>query len=212
MFNILTIPGKEGCWDPDEFFKFGAVEIEQVLTRLDDLGIWPTNQRRALDFGCGVGRLTQALSDHFAWAVGVDASKEMVERARVFANDRGCHKVGFRVNNRPDLKVFVGGQRDGFDFVYSVITLQHMPQELQRSYISDFVRVLRQGGLAVFQIPEGAADYIHVKPWLSMYPADRATVEGWVSDAGGIVRDVELSEHGGSGWSGWRYTVSKAKA
>ena len=42
----------------------------------------PGARDRALDFGCGVGRLTRALGDRFDAVVGVDISAGMVEQAR----------------------------------------------------------------------------------------------------------------------------------
>jgi SAM-dependent methyltransferase len=209
MFFILTDPDKkDGGWDQDEFFEKGQLEIDAVLDRLGELGV-KFNRTRALDFGCGVGRLTQALAAHFRWTVGVDASGEMVKLAKGFASERGCNKVGFRANVKPNLALFQGGTRDGFDFIYSVITLQHMPQDLQYGYVTEFVRVLRRGGVAVFQIPEGQSDFVHSSAWLSMFPTARETVEGWVSETGGKLLDVEVSEHGGEGWTGWRYVVTK---
>ena len=41
-----------------------------------------------------------------------------------------------------------------FDLVYTGIVLQHVPSTtIIRSYISEFVRTLRKGGLLVFQLP-----------------------------------------------------------
>jgi hypothetical protein len=39
-----------------------------------------------------------------------------------------------------------------FDFIYSDIALQHIPPDQSRAYIAEFLRVLRPGGLAVFQL------------------------------------------------------------
>ena len=51
---------KDNKWDVDEFFASGREEIAQALSHLSDLGV-KINKGRAMDFGCGVGRLTQAL-------------------------------------------------------------------------------------------------------------------------------------------------------
>ncbi len=42
-----------------------------------------------------------------------------------------------------------------FDFVYSNISLQHSPPEASYKYIAEFFRILRPGGVALFQIPSG---------------------------------------------------------
>src|SRR5207253_2739240 len=50
-----------------------------------------------------------------------------------------------------DLSCFADGE---FDLVVSDIVLQHMPStNLIKSYISEFLRVLHPGGLAIFQLP-----------------------------------------------------------
>jgi SAM-dependent methyltransferase len=53
-------------------------------------------------------------------------------------------------NERPDLACFADGT---FDFVYSVITLQHVAPEYSRRYIAEFLRVLAPGGVTLFQVP-----------------------------------------------------------
>src|SRR5262245_28206292 len=80
---VLTAPAaRHGGWRPDRFFETGKAEIETLIDSTPALNGVP--RRRALDFGCGVGRLTQALCDHFVECVGVDISAEMLRLAEVF--------------------------------------------------------------------------------------------------------------------------------
>ncbi len=51
---------KNNKWDTDEFFATGRDEIADAMRHLASLGI-EVNKGRAMDFVCGVGRLTQAL-------------------------------------------------------------------------------------------------------------------------------------------------------
>ena len=149
MWAVLTAPDQRGGgWDADAFFATGAAEIEQVLSGVNDLDP-PLEYGRALDFGCGVGRLTRALAGRFDTAVGVDISEGMVETARKLNADvAGCE---FRVNASADLRQF--GDRE-FDFVYSSLVLQHLPdRELVQSYVAEFLRVVAPGGLVVFGLP-----------------------------------------------------------
>lgn len=146
LWAILAAPeGRGGKWDLEKFFASGESEIAEVLAVAGDLGL-PQQYARALDFGCGVGRLTRALAGRFQEGVGVDISEEMVRLARELNEGWNCR---FEVNVRSDLGVL---ESDSFDFVYSSLVLQHMPRkELIRSYIEEFIRVLRPGGVAVFQ-------------------------------------------------------------
>jgi hypothetical protein len=72
LWAIITWQDKKGNkWDPAAFFASGRQEIADVMQYLASLHLDGPRQR-ALDFGCGVGRLTRALADHFAKATGVD--------------------------------------------------------------------------------------------------------------------------------------------
>jgi SAM-dependent methyltransferase len=148
MWAVLTGPfGTNRAWDPEAFFSTGVAEIEQVLNRVAALHA-PLHLERALDFGCGVGRLTQALGQRFHRVDGVDIAEVMIREARSLnrLGDR-CH---YHLNEADNLSVFADGS---FDFVYSSITLQHMEPQYSRRYIKEFFRVLRPGGIASFQIP-----------------------------------------------------------
>ena len=58
MWAILTDPARKGGrWTADEFFATGVTEIGAVMAAARALGL-PARRRRALDFGCGLGRLT----------------------------------------------------------------------------------------------------------------------------------------------------------
>ncbi|HZD06047.1 MAG TPA: class I SAM-dependent methyltransferase [Longimicrobiales bacterium] len=150
LYAVLTKASKRhGGWDPEAFFRTGRDEVEAMLAWVRALGV-ELRTGRVLDFGCGVGRLSQALAEHFEEVVGVDISRTMVERARGF--DRHGSRVRYVVNTRGDLAAFGD---DGFDFVYSNITLQHVPPRHARTYIREFFRVLAPAGAAVFQMRNG---------------------------------------------------------
>src|SRR4051812_16672834 len=79
---ILTSPGKRfGGWDDAEFFATGSAEGEALMSRIAAFGL-PLERTRALDFGCGLGRMTRALAGHFDECFGVDISEGMVSGAR----------------------------------------------------------------------------------------------------------------------------------
>jgi SAM-dependent methyltransferase len=154
LWAVLAEPGKQGGrWDVEDFLATGEREVAGVLSTAEGLGL-PEGRGKALDFGCGVGRLTRALSAQFEECVGVDISKEMVERARELNADRP--NTTFVVNVAPDLSRF---EDASFGFVYSSKVLQHMPSgKLASEYVAEFVRVTKPGGLVVFQL------WTHI-PW-----------------------------------------------
>ncbi len=167
LWAILTAPGKQGgAWDVDEFFSSGRAEIAAVLEYLSSLGL-PISHRRALDFGCGVGRLTQALAEHFDEVDGVDIAPSMVEQAREL--NRHADRCHYHINAAPDLHLFPDGR---FDLVYSNLVLQHVGPELACAYIREFVRVLAPGGVALFQLPSEPVDPAQQGAAAKPLPAD----------------------------------------
>lgn len=107
-----------GRWDRDAFFLSGEREIDALMASLEPLGM-PALRERALDFGCGVGRLTRALATRFDHVYGVDVSQPMIALAQQLNEDcAGCQFITnteSRLASVPDAHV---------DLVYSRIVLQ----------------------------------------------------------------------------------------
>jgi 2-polyprenyl-3-methyl-5-hydroxy-6-metoxy-1,4-benzoquinol methylase len=225
MYAALTRSEcRGGKWDAAEFFANGRGEIASVMTYVDQLGV-PLARERALDFGCGIGRLTQALAGYFQEVVGVDIASSMVEAAR--AHNQHGDRVRYLHNTRSDLQLL---ESSSFDFVYSNKVLQHIPPQAQAAYIKEFVRLLRPNGLAIFQTRNGP----RIRPgtaraWLytlnrryirrltqrikgrapyEMHYIAQSTVQELVADAGGRVVDITDLSQGKPGRS-LRYCVTR---
>jgi SAM-dependent methyltransferase len=167
---ILSEPGtKFGHWDLAEFLATGQCEIAALMAEATRFAL-PKLRSRALDFGCGVGRLTLALSEYFEEAVGIDISEPMICRAAQISNRPNCR---FVQNDQPALPF----PSDEFDLIYSAIVLQHVPKKsLIKIYISEFIRTLRRGGLLVMQVPS----HIHLRNRLQ----PRRRLYAWLRDLG----------------------------
>jgi len=157
---VVSSPDKRfGGWEAEELLRTGESRVASLLRRGRRLG-HPVERRSALDFGCGVGRLTQALAPHFEECVGVDISEAMLSEARRLS--AGAPGVRFVLNDREDLRQFADGS---FDLVYSHIVLQHVPDRAAvLAYVGEFVRVLRPGGLVAFQLPSRIARRHRLQP------------------------------------------------
>lgn len=133
-----------GRWDREQFLATGRADVAASVRRLTELGLGP-RWSRVLDFGCGAGRLSQALADHADEVVGVDVSPPMLAVARELDVAGRCR---FVLNETSDLALFGAGE---FDLVYSELVLQHLPAPVIDGYLAEFVRVLRPGGVALLQ-------------------------------------------------------------
>lgn len=150
---ILTGPtGELQQWTPDQFFAIGKVDAARFIAELTHVAP-NVSRRRVLDFGCGLGRVTRALAEHFQTATGVDVAPAMVAQAR--ALNAAIANCEFVVNRPTHLKQFESGT---FDVVYSRLVLQHIPPHFVREYLSEFIRVLAPNGILMFQLPEEMAD------------------------------------------------------
>lgn len=137
-----------GQWDVDEFFASGRAEIGWALETVRAAGQPPVGKAKALDFGCGAGRLTKALCESFDEVVGVDLSPTM----RTLAAD---------LNPTPALS-FVAGLDEvatgTVDFLYSSLVLQHLPAGGLAIVLREFARVLAEDGIAFVHYPTGPAN------------------------------------------------------
>jgi ubiquinone/menaquinone biosynthesis C-methylase UbiE len=97
-----------------------------------------------LDVGCGTGTLAMAVKRRVGVAgktFGIDASPEMIARARKKARQAGLD-VDFR-NAVIEALPFADGT---FDAVLSSIMLHHLPDDVRRRGIQEMRRVLKRGG------------------------------------------------------------------
>jgi SAM-dependent methyltransferase len=169
FWAVLSQPEhKYGKWDRDAFYRTGEEQIAEVMENAARFER-PRERAAALDFGSGVGRLTRALAARFDRAVGVDISQTMVDNATRFNED--VPNMSFQVNARPDLSVFDDAT---FDMVNTRIVLQHLPdRQTIEGYLAEFVRVLRPGGLLVFQLPSALPFVLRLQPRRNVYLALR---------------------------------------
>ena len=194
LWAVWTHPDRrQGGWAAyeDEFFGAGVAEVGGILAAGARHGV-PAARGRALDFGCGVGRLTRALAGHFDEVLGLDLSDAMVERARDLNGDRpNCR---FEVNATAEL---VGLSDGAFDLVISLITLQHVSESAAvRSYLRELARVLAPGGLLAVQAPLHVPRRVRWHPARAVHAVARAAgrtpgrLAPWAMHLGGISREA----------------------
>jgi SAM-dependent methyltransferase len=139
--------------DMERFFATGRVIVSEAL---DGAPTQPPGRASAVEIGSGLGRVCLALADRFDAVTGVDISTEMVERAGKLVQDP---RVSFIVGDGSSL---AGVEDASADLVLSFTVFQHIPRvEVIQGYITEAGRVLRPGGLFVFQWNNGGGTV----PW-----------------------------------------------
>ena len=121
LWAVVTAPGQQnGQWDVEEFFASGRATIDSLWSQSRSSGL-PVDRRRALDFGCGVGRLSRALGAHVDHVLGLDISASMIASAK--EHNAAYPNLDFAVHDDVDLRGFEDGS---FDVVCSLLVLQYI--------------------------------------------------------------------------------------
>ncbi|WP_336343131.1 methyltransferase domain-containing protein [Halalkalicoccus ordinarius] len=125
------------AYDDDHSFVYEYGE--GVVDLLD-----PAEGERILDIGCGTGHLTEAIAERGADAVGLDASAEMIERARESYPDRRFV--------RADARSFASEFDEPFDAAFSNAALHWIPEPDHDATLSSVHDALRPGGRFVAEL------------------------------------------------------------
>jgi len=218
MSAILTVAEKRsGRWDPDEFFATGAADVASLIQKTSRWGV-PTARRQALDFGCGIGRITQPLADHFEKVYGVDLSEGMLKHAR--QRNRKGERCEYVWNRSAELRRFADAS---FNLIYSRLTLQHIRPCEVRSYLEEFLRLLAPGGLLYFQYPIHAISaqlkfrlawircfwLMQAQPPMYVNGMNRNCVERLLERSSGRILEIEEDPAAGAKYISYEYAVTK---
>ena len=124
----------------EEFFAMGDKFVAHLLRRFER-HFGPLERGRALDHGCGVGRLTLPLARAFHEVVALDVSEAMLAEARANAKREGLSNVDFA--EADDLLSGAGGQ---YDFINSHLVLQHVPVRRGLPMLERLLDKVKPGG------------------------------------------------------------------
>jgi len=133
------------CTNEGRFFELGRREAA-LIRRLGLLG----PEVRALDIGCGIGRVERAIFAEVDSIIGIDVSSRMVKLARRKVTARN---VRFEVGDGCALP---GIPSNWLDLCFSFFVFQHVPRPVAKGYFGEVARVLKEGGHFLFQLPTAA--------------------------------------------------------
>jgi len=138
-----------GTADSTWFWKSGQISIDQFNTVLEHVGKRITDFPRALDFGCGCGRIELHLEDVAKnvelHAVDIDSlainwAVEHIPWAR-FSQNQGLPPLDF-----PD---------EYFDLVFNHSVFTHLDERYQDAWLVELERVTKPGGLLILSVSGG---------------------------------------------------------
>ena len=109
---------------------------------MDDSGL-PWRAERAMDFGCGVGRLVVPLAKRFTQVAGVDIAEGMLAEAKKNTVRRQINNAVF-YNQIPELE---------YDLVHSLFVLQHISRDRGMNIITTLWSKVSKGGILAIQLP-----------------------------------------------------------
>jgi SAM-dependent methyltransferase len=114
------------------FFESGEADVaglfDLIRQHVDEF-----TPESALDYGCGVGRLSRALARRVTRVTGCDVSPEMIAIAK-----QNVEGVNFTTS--------LGDER--FDLIVSLIVFQHIPTSEGLEILSRLLSMLNRGGVA----------------------------------------------------------------
>jgi trans-aconitate methyltransferase len=139
-----------------DFQETGRREVDNLRRLLARTGIDVTGAQSALEYGCGVGRVTRYLGDMFPIVTGVDVSAAHLRMAEDYFRESGKTNIATsKVSSFADIAAL-----PDFDFLYSKIVLQHNPPPIMHRTLDALLQKLRPGGVGCVQIPTYKKNYV----------------------------------------------------
>lgn len=129
-----------------EIFLSGQNSVESILGFAES-HFGPVPRRRALEFGCGVGRLLLPLGRYFDTVLGTDVSVSMLARARAHSHLAGASNIQLVLAD--DRLSRIEGT---FDFIVSYLVLQHVPVRRGEVIIRNLLSRLNLDGVAAIHV------------------------------------------------------------
>lgn len=137
-----------------EFFETGRNDISHV-TEVIKLFFNPKfSPQKALDYGCGTGRLVIPLSQIAKNVIGVDVSESMLKEARANCIEQSISNVKFIKADD-----CLSNLNESFDFIHSSIVFQHIPIKRGIRIFQKLLDLLEEDGFGAIQITYAHSKY-----------------------------------------------------
>jgi len=128
------------------FWKSGEREVKEIEAILKRHGVNLNEAKTAVEYGCGVGRVTSILANRVRAMHAYDISRPHLNYAKEHATEVGA-EIEFHLVSDPL------GKLQPCDLFYSRIVFQHNPPPIIHQLIKNALESLNPGGIAIFQVP-----------------------------------------------------------
>jgi ubiquinone/menaquinone biosynthesis C-methylase UbiE len=148
LWGVAAWNGKDkggpSTWTDKEFYELGRSDWSDFIVHWEKYGV---DREVGLEIGCGAGRLTAPMAEHFKTVHALDVSEGMIDYARkhVSAQNVSFHIVNGNTIPLPDASVTA---------VFSTHVFQHFDSpDDATSYFRETARVLRDRGSIMIHLP-----------------------------------------------------------
>jgi SAM-dependent methyltransferase len=131
----------------DEFFASGEEYVNNIWQIVESNFQTGFRPKKAIDFGCGVGRLTIPLAKRCEEILGIDVSEKMLKETSANCEKRGITNISLEKSD--DTLSRISGK---YDFVHSFIVIQHIKPSVGENIFKRLIDVLNDGGIGVLQV------------------------------------------------------------
>lgn len=137
-------------WQEEDFLSSGEQDVRELVDPFLMRAGYDPRDKTMLEIGCGVGRMSVAFARRFRRVEAADISAEMVAQAKERQQKLQIENIRFQVVSGQDLELY---SNESVDFCFSYIVFQHIPDiSVILSYVREIGRVLKKGGVALFQV------------------------------------------------------------
>jgi cyclopropane fatty-acyl-phospholipid synthase-like methyltransferase len=163
MWAVATWKGRErdGAkpWTVEDFRASGRSDCADIMRHWDHYG--RLSGGVCIEIGCGSGRLTSALLDHFDRVLAIDVSPDQVRLAHEVLGD-SARRVDFSIVGSPK----VAAEPGSCSAMISTHVFQHFSDYSGiEAYLEQTYEALAPGASICFQTPVPGADKGDVPPW-----------------------------------------------
>jgi 2-polyprenyl-3-methyl-5-hydroxy-6-metoxy-1,4-benzoquinol methylase len=146
VYRTDTEWGRQRYTTHDDVLRRGSKRVESIAEAIEEATGATLEGRRALDFGCGVGRIAVPLAERCEHVYGLDLSAAILREAQANAERMNVHNLETMQAER------LGELAGRYDLVISLNVLQHIHVPEGERIFASLLEGLRPGGVGFVNV------------------------------------------------------------